>query len=248
MVQLRQDGLTWHVAGDEVVVLDLGGSVYLKLNGSGRVLWERLAEPCTEADLVAALIDAYDIDRTRAEADVTSFVADLRQRQLLEGVAVDRRAAALRRLRQRVGRVHRLPLRELLATLHALGVLVVVELLIRNVRLPRLARLLGVRLDLTPVHPAPGAVSLDLSPTSRRQLRATARVVDVWPFCHGPCLRQSLVAAHLLATRVRRSASASPAPAIELQAHAWVEVDGHPLEDVGEFAVLHSTPASSSIA
>ena len=25
MMQLRQDGLTWHVAGDDVVVLDLEG-------------------------------------------------------------------------------------------------------------------------------------------------------------------------------------------------------------------------------
>ena len=40
MMQLRQAGLTWHVAGDDVVVLDLEGSVYLKLNGSGRILWE----------------------------------------------------------------------------------------------------------------------------------------------------------------------------------------------------------------
>jgi hypothetical protein len=85
VVQLRRDGLTWHVAGDEVVVLDLGGSVYLKLNGSGRVLWERLAESCTEDDLVAALVTTYEIERPRAESDVASFVADLRERQLIEG-------------------------------------------------------------------------------------------------------------------------------------------------------------------
>jgi hypothetical protein len=83
-LRLRQDGLTWNVAGDEVVILDLAGSVYLKLNGSARVLWERLSEPCTEADLVAALMDEYDIDRGRAEADVADFLAELHRRQLLE--------------------------------------------------------------------------------------------------------------------------------------------------------------------
>jgi hypothetical protein len=84
MMQLRQEGLTWHVAGDDVVVLDLQGSVYLKLNGSGRVLWERLAEsPTSESELVQALIDRYEIDEARAAGDVSTFLADLRQRRLL---------------------------------------------------------------------------------------------------------------------------------------------------------------------
>jgi Coenzyme PQQ synthesis protein D (PqqD) len=83
MMQLRQDGLTWHVAGGDVVVLDLEGSVYLKLNGSARVLWERLAEPCNEAELIAALVERYGIEEERAAADVGGFLADLRQRNLL---------------------------------------------------------------------------------------------------------------------------------------------------------------------
>ena len=83
-MRLRQAGLTWHVAGDDVVVLDLEGSVYLRLNGSGRVLWERLVQPCTESELTAALVDEYGIDEPRAAADVGRFLADLRQRGLLE--------------------------------------------------------------------------------------------------------------------------------------------------------------------
>jgi hypothetical protein len=83
-LRLRQDGLTWNVAGDEVVVLDLAGSVYLKLNGSARVLWERLSASCPEASLVDALVDEYGIDRERANADVAEFLAELHRRQLLE--------------------------------------------------------------------------------------------------------------------------------------------------------------------
>ncbi len=84
MVQLRQADLTWQVAGDDVVILDLKGSVYLKLNGSARVLWERLVEPCTESELTATLVDRYGIDDERATADVATFLADLRQRGLLD--------------------------------------------------------------------------------------------------------------------------------------------------------------------
>ena len=83
-MRLRQAGLTWHVAGEEVVVLDLEGSVYLKLNGSGRVLWERLADSSTEPELVAALVEEYGVHEGRASADVAAFVDDLRRRNLLD--------------------------------------------------------------------------------------------------------------------------------------------------------------------
>jgi hypothetical protein len=54
------------------------------VNGSGRVLWELLAEPRTEAELTAALVARYEIDEARAAADVAGFVADLRRRGILE--------------------------------------------------------------------------------------------------------------------------------------------------------------------
>lgn len=82
-VKLREAGLTWHVVDDEVIVLDLDGSVYLQLNGSGRVLWEMLTDPRTAADLTAALVDRYGIERQRADADVADFVAELERRGLL---------------------------------------------------------------------------------------------------------------------------------------------------------------------
>ncbi len=83
-MRIRQQDLTWHVAGDDVVVLDLEGSVYLKVNGSGRVLWELLAEPRTQDELTAALVDRYGIDQSVAASDVAGFVADLRHRGIVE--------------------------------------------------------------------------------------------------------------------------------------------------------------------
>lgn len=82
-LQLRPTALTWHAVGSDVVVLDLDGSVYLKLNGSGRVLWERLAEAASTEALVEALVDQYGIDDERAEADVHEFLGELRRRCLL---------------------------------------------------------------------------------------------------------------------------------------------------------------------
>ena len=82
-MRLRTDGLTWNVVGDDLIVLDLQGSVYLKVNGSGRLLWEGLAEGVGDEELVAALRQRYGIDIRQAEADVAAFLADLRARDLL---------------------------------------------------------------------------------------------------------------------------------------------------------------------
>ena len=56
-MQLRQAELTWHVAGDDVVVLDLEGSVYLKLNGSGTRAVGASGRACTESELPALLVE-----------------------------------------------------------------------------------------------------------------------------------------------------------------------------------------------
>lgn len=83
-MRLRQNDLTWQVVGDDVVVLDLGGSVYLRVNGSGRVLWEALAAGAGEAELAGALVERFGIDAAQAGADVDAFLTDLRARGLVE--------------------------------------------------------------------------------------------------------------------------------------------------------------------
>lgn len=82
-MRLREESLTWQTVGDDVIVLDLDGSRYLQVNGSGRVLWEALSSATTEAELTDLLMSHFDIDRSRASADVAAFLADLRARGLI---------------------------------------------------------------------------------------------------------------------------------------------------------------------
>ena len=82
-MQLREDDLAWHVSGDYIVVIDLAGPVELRLNRSGRVLWQALAESATERELVSVLVDTFGVDQHRAATDVAAFVADLRARKLV---------------------------------------------------------------------------------------------------------------------------------------------------------------------
>ena len=82
--RLRTRDLSWQVAGDSIVVLDLQGSEYLRLNGTGRTIWELLVEPRTVEELVNIVMDEYDIDRDTATTDTERFIDDLARRGLIE--------------------------------------------------------------------------------------------------------------------------------------------------------------------
>lgn len=83
-MRLRDKALTWQAVGDDVIVLDLDGSMYLRINGSGSVLWEALADGASEAELTDMLLEEFDVTTEQASADVGAFVADLRSRGLIE--------------------------------------------------------------------------------------------------------------------------------------------------------------------
>lgn len=82
--RLRTRDLSWQVAGDHIVVLDLQGSEYLRIKGAGRTIWELLVEPRTVDELVDAVTADYDIDRDAATTDTERFLDDLAQRGLIE--------------------------------------------------------------------------------------------------------------------------------------------------------------------
>ena len=56
----------------------------LKLNGTGKFLWELLGKDVTEDDLVSALISEYEIDRETAARDTERFLTALRTLDALE--------------------------------------------------------------------------------------------------------------------------------------------------------------------
>jgi Coenzyme PQQ synthesis protein D (PqqD) len=80
---LRKDDLDWRQIDDEIVALDSREAVYLAIQGSGTLVWRLLAASTTREDLVAALAETYDIDSTKAAADVDEFVTTLNDRGLL---------------------------------------------------------------------------------------------------------------------------------------------------------------------
>jgi hypothetical protein len=83
VLRLRAAGLTWLETDGELVALDEQAATYLSGNPAATLLWPELAAGATKDDLVEALLDGFEIDRARAEADVEAFVADLQARNLL---------------------------------------------------------------------------------------------------------------------------------------------------------------------
>ena len=83
-MRIRDEALSWQQLDDEIVVLDLASSNYLKLNGSGALLWLQLVDGADRDGLVQALTSEYDVEDERAAADVDAFLERLREAGLAE--------------------------------------------------------------------------------------------------------------------------------------------------------------------
>lgn len=55
----------------------------ITLNGSGKLIWQALAEETSEQRIVDLILEEYEVSREVAEADVAKFVGALRGAGLL---------------------------------------------------------------------------------------------------------------------------------------------------------------------
>ena len=87
MMKVKDGYMLREVAGNSVVVavgqasLDFNGLI--TLNSSGTMLWRLLEVGVTEAAMVAALVDEYEVDPTRAQKDIEAFINKLKGANLL---------------------------------------------------------------------------------------------------------------------------------------------------------------------
>ena len=65
-------------------MLNLESQAYVRVNATGRLLWERIETPQTIDSLAAELSAEFEIDRQRAIDDVTNFVRAMLERGLVE--------------------------------------------------------------------------------------------------------------------------------------------------------------------
>lgn len=86
-MRIKKGFLLRKVGGQNVVVavgeasLEFNGII--RLNDTGKFLWEQLINDSTEEQLLAALLNEYDIDEAGAKADIAEFLDKLRKAELL---------------------------------------------------------------------------------------------------------------------------------------------------------------------
>jgi roadblock/LC7 domain-containing protein len=83
VARLAEGAFEWRSVGDEVVVLNTRTSRYLTLNGSASLLWPLLLEGSDDHALASCLVGRYGVSVERAEADVRTFLAQLKEHGLL---------------------------------------------------------------------------------------------------------------------------------------------------------------------
>lgn len=69
--------------GAEAVVLDLAAGKYYGMPGPTAMIWAALQSPVRIADIVARLLDAYDVEPDRCRRELLAVVADLEARGLV---------------------------------------------------------------------------------------------------------------------------------------------------------------------
>lgn len=83
------DGFAVREVAGKSVAIAVGGKAtglggMIALNETGKLLFSLLMEGTDEERMVAALLDAYDIDEETARADVSAFLAPLCKAGLIE--------------------------------------------------------------------------------------------------------------------------------------------------------------------
>lgn len=84
MERIRQDAVAWQEVEGEIVCLDLANSYYFSVNDTGTALFKLLMDGADPQSLATHLQTSFGISQERANADVSAFLQDLRERGLLE--------------------------------------------------------------------------------------------------------------------------------------------------------------------
>ena len=84
------DGLVLTEVGDEWVAVPTGEASdvlhgIVRLNKTAKFVWDGLAEGLSEDELVARMLDVYDVDGATAAEAVSKVIDQLRSAQLIEG-------------------------------------------------------------------------------------------------------------------------------------------------------------------
>lgn len=80
----RLEGFVSTDMDGETVLMSIEHGSYFGIGGTGSLIWERLEQPRTESELVAAVCAAYQVEEPDCRRDVAAFLEKLRENGLVE--------------------------------------------------------------------------------------------------------------------------------------------------------------------
>ena len=69
--------------GDEIVMMSMESGNYIGMNSVATVIWEKLKQPISVKELIAFLLDNYDIDKEECERKTLKYLNDLVKEEML---------------------------------------------------------------------------------------------------------------------------------------------------------------------
>ncbi len=81
-ISIAQDVVARDLAG-EAMILDLETGTYFGLNEAGTRVWHMLEERATTEEIIAALLEEYDVEESRLRREVEDLVATLSAKGLV---------------------------------------------------------------------------------------------------------------------------------------------------------------------
>ena len=87
-MKIKEGFVVRELLGQSVVVaLGDAGKIFngmIKLNETGRIIWDMLAQGAERDEIVDKLYETYDADRAVLEKDCDAFISSLREKNILE--------------------------------------------------------------------------------------------------------------------------------------------------------------------
>ncbi len=82
LIVATPNAVSCELAG-EAVILDASSGQYFALDAIGSRIWEWLQKPCTPASLCERLMEEYDVEPERCEADVATLINQMAEHGLV---------------------------------------------------------------------------------------------------------------------------------------------------------------------
>lgn len=84
-----KEGFILKKMGTQAVVIAIGSASKIfngmvKLNEPGEMMWEKLVAGATREELLAAILETYEVDEETAAKDVDSFIETLKKPGIVE--------------------------------------------------------------------------------------------------------------------------------------------------------------------